>query len=186
MSSAEARRMIMRGLRNGAGYQQIDFQISGFQVTAAGLGEVHDAVAQQRIGVLHDPTMRGAMMYQPDRDRFITPTDHTGGDPLVRALIVHEGVHAFCDLRNAHWMEVQTSEAAAHIAQSLCYLLITGGNSGRITHQDSHYDTLFERSWEVARKLHRAETPSWGDYEAVRGAVAQVPTYAAKIGRPVG
>ena len=37
-----------------------------------------------------------------------------------------------------------------------------------------------------SEKLDRRETPTWGDYEAVRDAVAQVPTYAALMGSPRG
>ena len=186
MSNANARRTIMRGLRNAASYDKINFEINSFTVTNTGLRQVQDAIASQRIRVLHDRTIGEMMIYQPDRDRFITPYDNTGGNLLRRALIVHEGIHAYCDLRNAHWMEIQTSEAAAYIGQSLFYLLITNGDRGRITHSNDEYDAIFRTAWDVAVKLDRSETPSWGDYEAVREAIAQVPSFSARIGSPVG
>jgi hypothetical protein len=198
MSNADARRMFLRVLRRVSDHPdqyRINFEIHSFHVTNAAFGQVCQAIADQRIGVRYDRTMEGRtleeggeqyrrrMLYQPTVDRFLTPVYSTGGDAQIRALIIHEAVHAYADLVRARWMHIETSEASAYIAQSLFYYYITNsGGRGRLGSEDENYDALFQAAWDVALILAQNGTPRWGEYEAVRTAVGNIAAYQSQTG----
>ena len=76
------------------------------------------AVCEGQIRVRHRPNQGNVARYHSDGDTIALPF-RRAADWFCKAQIVHEATHAAADMLGANWMCIQTSEAAAHIAQSL-------------------------------------------------------------------
>jgi hypothetical protein len=179
----EARDSMLETLRD-AHNRPIDFTIHDFHVTGAALGEVVTAMEQRRIRVHYLSSAGTRLAYCTDADAFVVGFRSAAG-PIRKAAIVHEAVHAFADLRAARWMHVQTSEAAAYIAQYLYYLMITGAGEGPISDSDPAINAVFTAAGRVANLLYRGQTPTREQYETVRAAIHGVESYRAREGQPI-
>jgi hypothetical protein len=179
----EARTAILDTLRDAA-TRPIDFTLHDFHVTGAAFGEVVQALEQRLIRVHYSASAGTRLAYCTDYDAFVVGF-RSAINAVRKAAIVHEAVHAYADLRGARWMHVQTSEAAAHIAQYWYYLILTSGDEGALRGTDGPTNTLFAAAGRVAETLFDNRVPSHAEYEMVRTAVANVEEYRARLGTPI-
>lgn len=179
----EARSAILETLRD-ARNRPIDFTIHSFHVTAAALGEVADALEEGAIRVHYTSSAGDRLAYCTDYDAFVVGFRSAAG-AVRKAAIVHEAVHAYADIRAADWMHVQTSEAAAYIAQYLYYLILTDGAEGALRGTDASTNALFAAAGRAAETLYSDNVPTYGEYEQVRTAVAGVEAYRQRMGAPI-
>jgi hypothetical protein len=173
----DARRAVMRTLRSET-LPNIDFQIHSFHVTTAGLREVGLAVCEGRIGVRFERDSRQIARYNSDGDTIAIPFTHAR-DAIDKAQIIHEATHALADIIRANWMCIQTSEAAAHIAQAL-YAIAFLGESPRQLHGTGNDDRVFETAWNAAIGIRNRQPGIYGLMEAVRTAVAGHSRYGQR------
>ncbi len=174
----------MRGLRGLPDW--FDFEIRTFHVTRALLGHVRGAIAgsnqarggetRRGIYVWYNGSYRDGAVYDSTHNSLTVGFEHLT-TTAQKALVVHEGVHAAADVRYANWMHVQTSEAAAHIAQCIIEMSYHGRDADPPTHSDPNRTVVFARAWEVAQILHDRQRPSWGQYQTVWDAVPGVQSY---------
>jgi hypothetical protein len=101
-----------------------------------------------------------------------------------RALIVHEGTHAACDLAVAREMDVGVSESMAYIVQ--CQYARANSDDpdpeSRLFSEDAAKDRVFELAWAIAGTLLADGTPTASAYSDLRAAVNRHPYYAGKVG----
>ncbi len=169
MSNPVAQRTVATVLEDPA-IQRINFVIGGFEIRPPLYQLVHDAITSvigRRVEVLCNPNQRNDAWYDSDHNQFSLKS--VFARPTTKqALIVHEATHAGCDLRNDHHMRVDTSEAAAYIAQCIYMRQKTRPadlRAGtRLIDDDPDIDAIFEQAWTVAGSIldhgfsHRADT----------------------------
>ncbi len=181
---SELAKQAVVGTLTGAGvYTVKPFTIRGFTLLNINFSLVALNVAAGITRVVYDASEVGMAEYDTGTNTFhLGFTDATS---LSRkALIVHESVHAVCDVMNLATMDIGTSESAAYLAQCL----YARGNStdpdpdARLYSDDEDKDRVFRVGWELAGTLLDGRTPSTADYDRLRDAVNRHPYYRGKAG----
>ena len=142
----DARRAVVRTLRNVP--DSINFTLHTFNVTSARLQAIGRAVCENRIQVRYLPHQGDVAVYRSDADQIRLPFRHAT-DFYHKAQIIHEATHALADVDRANWMCIQTSEAAAHIAQSL-YMIRYRGRTRCLGSTIDANDRVFATAWAAA------------------------------------
>ena len=155
MSHAAAKTMVIGILGENSVIAGIHFQMRGIQYTPQCLREVRTAILDERIHVRHWPQGgTGYASYYSTGSEETRNTIYTGFTSVVRptqqALIVHECMHAYCDLRNFRWMHVNTSEAVAWLAQ--CIALRNLGLTEALTGSSQQATRFSRRNPELSSK----------------------------------
>lgn len=157
--------------------RSMDFTIAGLRVNAAGLRQVADYLADDRIAICARDEMSTPARYRMTRDEMHVRSDL--GDDLEdsnkRSLIVHEAVHALADIRGLSRMTNAQSESSGFIAQALYRLKYRNGRPWRSS------VAIFREALAVviAKRLHEQSnvTVQWDDYAALRQAIHEHPNY---------
>lgn len=181
--NALARQAVVNTL-TGAGVHVIKpYTIRGFTLLNINFSVVAVNVSAGVTKVVYDSSEVGMAEYDTGTNTF--HLGFTDANSLSRkALIVHESVHAVCDLMNLTTMDIGTSESAAYLAQCL----YARGNStdpdpdARLYSEDEDKDRVFQVGWELAGTLLAGSTPSTADYDRLRDAVNRHPYYRGKAG----
>ena len=160
----------------------IDFHIAGLHITGRGLGRVAQSITSGDIAVCPRDNMSTAARYRFTRDEMHVASDlerQLQGDDSanVKALIVHEGVHALADLEQLGSMTSLQSESSGFLAQAWYRLKANGGRPHRSRIE------IFQKAQQVvinAGLLDNAgRTVAWNDYQELREAIQRHPNYAA-------
>lgn len=168
----------------GAGIGKIKpFTIRSFTLLSPMFSVVGINVAARITNVVYDASEVGLAEYDTGSNTY-----HLGftdaGSLSRKALIVHESVHAICDLLNLRTMDIGTSESSAYLAQCL-YARANSTDpdpDARLFSEDEDKDRVFKVGWELAGKLLADTTPSSADYDRLRDAVNRHPYYRGKAG----
>lgn len=178
-----ARQAIVNTLTGGGISVIKPFTIRGFTILNLNFSVVAINVSAGITKVRFDSSEVGMAEYDTGTNTF--HLGFTDANSLSRkALIVHESVHAVCDLLKLATMDVGTSESAAYLAQ--CQY--ARGNStdpdpdARLFSEDEDKDRVFKIGWELAGRLLGGATPSSADYDRLRDAVNRHPYYRGKAG----
>ena len=180
---ALARQAVISTL-TGAGIAVIKpFTIDGFTVLSSLFSVVGLNVIAGVTHVKYDSSQVGLAEYDTGTNTF--HIGFTAASSLSRkALIVHESVHAVCDLLNKSTMNIGTSESLAYLTQ--CQY--ARGNStdpdpdARLYSDDANKDRVFKVAWDLAGTLLGGGTPTAADYTKLRDAVNRHPYYLGKAG----
>jgi hypothetical protein len=152
----------------------IDFNLNGsLAITPAELRRVGTLFADRVIPIEVVRTRDAPATYRIGRDALVLRSDVAAqiGEDRVKALIVHEGVHALMDLHRCTQTTGLTSEAAGIIAQVI-YTLKSGHGVTRQVMVDA--EVLIRRHRMLER---RGVVLSWADYADFRLAVQRDPAY---------
>lgn len=174
----EARRIVMRTLRASLYVGNICFSMRGENITPVCFLEVERAIAAQRIGVGYDRTLRRVAEYDIGSDTIYVGF-HEAPTLEQRALIIHEGLHAWYDLRNLYWAYKDTSEAAAYLAQNIC-LRSRGVTNALVVAGDANTTEVMRIAFELAGVVIGPPPQpqlTHGQVERLREAVRRCPQY---------
>ena len=148
------------------------------RVDSRHFADVKAAIEDGRIAVRHDGALPWMGCYRAGSNTLVfqaVPAGHA-----AHACVVHECVHAGCDVRGYSWLTKGISEAIAFVAESW-YAKVAYGGQVVSGHSDpatrAAEDALFVVARELAEMLFRGETPADADWDAVVRAVYTVPTY---------
>ena len=167
-------------------YQQqhpIDFTIRSVHFTSFMLNEVGRAISDRRIYVSYSLRLPYDAMYNPNENRLTVKSKEEVSGRMAAA-IIHEGIHAACDLYNMRWMHIETAEAAAYIAE----FIYAQTNNITLHFNNHNLQIIATEAGRIARILRERGTPTLQQYEAVRAAVLRVPETRRQAGslRPDG
>jgi hypothetical protein len=159
--------------------RSMDFTIAGLRIHGGGLEAVARRISGGGIAVCVRDRMSTPGRYRMTRDelhvsregaRTITTSNS------VKALMVHEAVHALTDMRNLRRMTSVQSESAGFMAQTFYRLRTRRGRA-----LSERNDPIFLRAQEVifAEGLleNSGRTVSEGAYAALREAIQEHPNY---------
>ena len=180
----------------GSRISNIDFWLSGgshssgsLHIDAAGLLRIQAAINDRRIKVTYKSGLGVLAHYYPLRNEIeIGATSVTG--LVERAQVVHECVHALCDMIGARRTSVASDEAAAYLAQTIYVNSTRGGVVGALTAATGdpypgETDVIFQRAWDVVNAHHLHLPGGKGthlyrtDIDLLRSAVAAHHVYSA-------
>ena len=186
----------------GSRISNIDFWLSGgshssgsLHIDAAGLLRVQTAINDDRITVTHKSGLGVLALYYPMRNEIeVGATSVTG--LAERAQVVHECVHALCDMIGARRTSGASNEAAAYLAQTIYVNSAPGvGVVGALTAATGdpypgETDVIFQRAWDVVNAHHLHLPGGKGthlyrtDIGLLRSAVAAHHVYSASAAAP--
>jgi hypothetical protein len=144
--------------------QSLDFEYANFRVSPAQLQQVRTAIAGNRISCKYDSTKGNTFEYNPLSDELAAGVTLTS-DVQVKALLVHECVHALMDMlstavpnapSNTKW-KVVDSEAAAYIAQAIYFRIKTtvdrpGYTPPYLSGPDAETDAIIQAAKKIAAR----------------------------------
>ena len=191
MSDALARTCAATALGD-PGLHRIRFSICSFHIAPQQFFEIRRLIENNTIQVEHDPELRtpnlrvhsplGVAVYHYGEDRLKLNFCRFASDPLMgrgqRALIIHEAVHAICDLYHARHMYTNTSEAAAYIAQCAYLQQHAGAFRSRAPLRDASAEHLMQIAWRLGGQVLAGTPLTHQNVREIRSAVNQVYTSA--------
>ncbi|MBK1719079.1 hypothetical protein [Thiocystis violacea] len=134
---------------DNANVSRIVFSFGPVAVDARSYTSVKDAVRNDRITVVHVPSLGvNRASYRYTHNMFRLGFTAIGGSADRQALLVHEATHAIFDI-NEMDMKVKESEAGAYIAQCLFFYYVNeraieGGASPTFA------DPILQAAWPIA------------------------------------
>lgn len=156
----------------------MNFHIAGLHVNGQGLEQVAGRIVRGDIAICPRANMKTPARYRFARDEIHVSNDLSQklGKTTVKAVIVHEGVHALSDLKRMTAMTGIESESAGFLAQAFYRLKARNGRKYR-----SSID-IFSAAQDIIFDLKlletRGQTVKWEDYESLRKAIESHPNYA--------
>ena len=159
----------------------LSFAIDGVRIEARQFDQVLEAVEEGRIGIEIDPAIHGALEYDPTGDvfRFSSTPRAT---IFHRTSIVHEAVHAVCDIRGKA-MDYIFSEMLAFVGAAYYYRRITAKRQQTGGAPPDPVDDVFRTADAIAHKLVHAELIDSSEVRALRRALeAPGSGYSGKVG----
>lgn len=157
----------------------------GFRLNHHELAKVAGAVIDDRIQVLHDPSLKASdAAYDSITDSF-----HFGFTQSVthtrKALIAHEAVHAAMDMQSVAGLLKKQSEAIAWVAQMYFnYQHTLNPKENQLTADNDLYgdNRVYELSWRIADMMHDGITVKEIDWIALEESFQFHSEYAGTTG----
>lgn len=140
-----------------ANVTRIHFSFGPVRVDSPGYTSVKDAVRDDRIRVVHVPSLgANRAVYRYSHNVFRLGFSSVGGNPDRQALLIHEATHAIFDVNDMD-MKLKESEAGAYIAQCMFFYYlneaaIQGGQSPTFS------NPILSAAWPIA--VAATSTPS--------------------------
>jgi hypothetical protein len=108
--------------------KRIDFWVETIHVDASAFIEVFTNVFYGKIDIAIEDIDGQATnaVYNRKRDTFIFRAYDFGATPDQKAVMIHESVHAFTDIRKMWWNKYFIDEVAGNIAEALFFQYLTG------------------------------------------------------------
>lgn len=162
----------------------INFQIGTIQVSPTRLSKVAGAIKAKKIKVEVGGTGSFSATYEAARNTLTVASPDVNSE-LTKALIVHEAVHAICDLEKMTYDAVD-GEAAGYTAQAL-YFRKHYGKQRLSGMGDMKLDAVLATAFDLADSILGNAT----EYRAalinsLRKAIAQTTHYSGISGRKTG
>ncbi|NBC32509.1 MAG: hypothetical protein GVY13_07515 [Alphaproteobacteria bacterium] len=163
--------------------KSIKFDFRQHKITPDCFAQVRKAIDSGRIAVVVNPKLGVTGTYDSGSN-CLELVDGTSTYMERKALIVHECLHAWFDLKLVKNMTVKTSEAAAHLAQCIYARKKVGeavAVSSRLQGSNPAKDHVFDLAWTLAGKVINAgKSPSQVEAEELEKAVAACPSYQSE------
>jgi hypothetical protein len=108
--------------------KKIDFWVETIHVDITAFIEVFANIFNGKIDVVIEalPGRETNAIYNRKRDTFLFRAYDFGTTPDQQAVMIHESVHAFTDIRNMYWNKYFVDEVAGNIAEALFFQYLTG------------------------------------------------------------
>lgn len=171
MSDITLRSLVLATLKMAA-VNKIRVSMGGYEVTPLNLYMVRDAVLYGRILCRHITTAGGT--YETGKDWFEFTFDK--GNLTRHGLIVHESIHAACDMKSKQ-MRTDVSEALAYTGQCIFVRQQNTKPGQRLSSSDSAMDKIFKLAWDAAGIILAGKSPSAQESKGLIDAVRQHPWY---------
>jgi hypothetical protein len=166
--------------------KRVNFHLGHLHVNGAEFPSIAKLIEGDKIKCYADvPTVpAGQAQYRSDHDSLLFGTGVTIPrlqDIWFRALILHEGVHAYVDLKTGKSKATTflTDECAGYIAQVI-YLRYRGGNT---SHWSPTMHAVLYYTQELVRKFNMESGRTrirWVHYEDLRRRIQSDPMYITK------
>ncbi len=155
---------------------KINFSFGGMNIAPKSFQQVKSAITGNKITISHDAKLGfGQAKYRYTHNTLFTGFKTTGGNTDLEALLVHECVHAACDIAGKK-MLVNQSEAAAYLAQCLYfYYMNEAAIKGGAT--PTFKNSILKAAWPIAIKAVSNSALSTSDVQPLLTAVSKHPTY---------
>lgn len=149
-------------------------------------GILRDALRGVQLGlieVLHDTSKNGFSAEYDFRGNRLLLGREYAAHPFQQALVVHESMHAACDVRKLRGQNDAVSESIAYVAQQMFNLLVA------FEHDDGHRGDpilreIFDASAMLANSAVRGEKLYRGECWRLMLAINRCPIYRDAIMRP--
>ncbi len=180
---AEAQRAALQILRDPFA-SAMTFKVGSVELTPGDLLSVASMIDAGRITVIHRPCLGWMAQYRSGPNQLLVPFARTP-DLGMRALMVHEAVHAAKDIDKTP-LTMQESEALAYIAQGL-YLRRNRVDMGSYVPQPSFmvnprnfvaWSGIFKFAARIADDIDQGNPVSDFDVAGLGLAITAAPTYA--------
>ncbi|MCA9127051.1 MAG: peptidoglycan-binding protein [Planctomycetales bacterium] len=145
----------------------LTYVVDGVRIESKKFREIADAIEEGRINVFVDPSIGGALEYEPGDSAFKFSTAPKA-TIYHRASIVHEAVHAVCDLRG-HSMDYILSEMLAFIGGSYYFRRVTAKR--REFPGQPETDAVYRTADNIAHKMAHGELITQADLNELRSAL---------------
>jgi hypothetical protein len=179
---ADAKRTALQILRDPFA-SSLSFKVGSVELTPGDLLSVATAIDTGKIALIHRPCLGWMAEYQSGRNRLLVPFARTP-DLGMRALMVHEAVHAAKDIDKTP-LTMQESEALAYIAQAL-YLRRNGVDIGASVVQPPFIQNprnfvawtgIFKFAARIAEDIDHGNPVSDVDVAGLALSITVAPTY---------
>ena len=180
VNNAAARINVLAALAD-PGIKSVSFDQGGMSVRPSSFAEVAKAIEDTRIDVIVVEKLSSAGVYDAAKDRIELRAPEVNSITR-KALVVHECLHAWMDVRALKNIKVKTSEAAAYLAQ--CIFARSKADDPkdeevRLYSDDAKMDAVFKKAWAMAGSvvLHKKNPPA-GEFSALEDLVAKTASYS--------
>lgn len=163
--------------------KSIKFDFRQHKITPDCFAQVRKAIDDGRIVVAINPKLGVTGTYDSGSN-CLELVDGTSLHMERKALIVHECLHAWFDLKLVKNMTVKTSEAAAHLAQCIYARKKVGeaiAVSDRLQGSNPAKDHVFDLAWTLAGKvINSGKSPTQAEVDDLEDAIAKCPSYKSE------
>ena len=183
INDGAARQAVLDALADPA-LGRINFRVNGFSISPQHYAKVREKVESGAIAVAFDGKLVNPRtglpfcMYRVDSNTMTLGFNAAKG-PNERALVVHEAVHAACDVANYATMITVESEIMAYVAQAI-FLTVKLGSLGL------QQDRIISDSQLLAEIILGGRALAPNDLISITQAIATHPDYLGKAFLRVG
>lgn len=168
---------MVAAILSAPGLARINFTVGRVSVSHADFARVAKAISKGLIPVVLNKGNADSGSYNPATDIFKIPDDDLT-KPDVRAVIVHEAVHAINDLRGKRLVRIE-DETAAYLAHFMYLRMFDPRFSGgEIPEADGSSNTDFVRlALQMARQLLDRFSVTESQVADLQDMIVLLPTY---------
>ena len=186
-------------LENDPNLDYIDFYLEALHINGRDFRQVGSAVRAGRIITIMDPSLDGYCLYAKDTDAICVPRDFGIGPAakeslklIFQASVVHESVHAACDMNRCVGTSPLSEEVAGYLAQQMYVGLADHWRNTFINSTDAAERAIFDAARRLIVHFMRDSAAPHGirrgvrlhanHYGELRQAVSSDPLYFKFVG----